>query len=94
MRRSRSPGLLRSSLVLLTYTSVIVAGVMFLGFQRRDAVAVFVPLILAIMHVTWGIGFFFPLANGMGEPVGEQPDYGQRYPQCVDGQCEGRGDFR
>ncbi len=71
MRRSRSPGLLRSSVVLLTYTSVIVAGAMFLGFQRWDAAAVLVPLILATMHVTWGIGFFFPLVNGMREPVGE-----------------------
>lgn len=82
------------ALVPLTYTSVIVAGGMFLGFQRRDAAAVLVPLVLATMHVTWGIGFFFPLADGMREPVGEQPDHGQRYPQRVDGQREGRGDFR
>ena len=82
------------TLVPLTYTSVIVAGGIFLGFQRRDAAAVLVPLVLAVMHVTWGIGFFLPLTDGVREPVGEQTDHGQRDPQGVDGQGEGRGDFR
>ncbi len=46
--------------LLTLYTLIILAGSSLVGFHRRDASAVLLPLALVIMHLCWGIGFFFP----------------------------------
>ena len=45
--------------VLFTYALVIVVGSVIVGFRRRDAAAILLPLALVIMHLSWGIGCFF-----------------------------------
>ncbi len=52
------------AVLLCAYTLTIVAGAVVIGLRRRSAAAVLLPLVLAIMHLSWGIGFFFPLNPG------------------------------
>ena len=51
--------LLAATLALM-YLLTLVAGAAVEGFRRRDAAAVLLPLVLATMHLNWGIGFFLP----------------------------------
>ncbi len=44
----------------LIYILVILVGSVVIGFRRRDAAAVLLPPTLVTMHLTWGIGIFFP----------------------------------
>ncbi len=46
--------------LLFVYTLTILGGSVVIGFRRRDMASVLLPLALAIMHLSWGIGFFFP----------------------------------
>ena len=46
--------------LLLVYTLTIALGAIIVGLRRRDAASVLLPLALAIMHLSWGIGFFLP----------------------------------
>ncbi len=45
--------------ILGAYLAVIMVGSVMVGFRRRDTAAVLLPLALAIMHLSWGLGFFF-----------------------------------
>ncbi len=46
--------------LLLAYALAVVGGSAAVGWRRRDAAAVLLPLALATMHLSWGIGFFLP----------------------------------
>ncbi len=46
------------AVLLGIYASILVAGSAIAGFRRRETAAVLLPLALAIMHLSWGIGFF------------------------------------
>lgn len=42
------------------YVAALVLGAVVVGLLRRDASAVLLPVILATMHLSWGVGFFLP----------------------------------
>ena len=42
------------------YAAAIVLGAVVVGLLRRDASAVLLPVVLATMHLSWGVGFFLP----------------------------------
>lgn len=42
----------------LVYLSVLIGGALAIGLRRRDPAAVLVPLVLAAIHLSWGVGFF------------------------------------
>ena len=44
----------------LFYAAAIVLGAVVVGLLRRDASAVLLPVVLATMHLSWGVGFFLP----------------------------------
>ncbi len=46
--------------LLLAYVLTLAAGAAVVGFRRRDPAAALLPLVLATMHLSWGIGFFIP----------------------------------
>ena len=47
--------------VPLTYVLTLTLGSLAVGIRRRSYVALLLPLILATMHLSWGIGFFTPV---------------------------------
>ena len=46
--------------LLLAYVLTIAGGSVIVGLRRRSLAAVLLPPVLAIMHLTWGVGFFIP----------------------------------
>ena len=42
------------------YATVLVVGSVMTAFRRREWVAVMLPLVLAIMHLSWAVGFLTP----------------------------------
>ncbi len=44
----------------LVYLTTLVLGSAATGIRRREPSAVLLPLVLATMHLSWGIGFFLP----------------------------------
>ena len=44
----------------VTYLVVLALGACVLGVRKRDGAASLLPLVLATMHLSWGIGFFLP----------------------------------
>ncbi len=42
------------------YILTIVGGAAVMGLRRRESAAVLLPVVLAAMHLSWGIGFFLP----------------------------------
>ena len=42
------------------YLVTLVLGALIAGFRHREPSATLLPVVLAIMHLSWGIGFFFP----------------------------------
>ncbi len=46
--------------LLLAYAAVILGGTAVVGFQRRDAAVLLLPIALLTMHLCWGAGIFFP----------------------------------
>ena len=42
------------------YVAALGLGAVVVGLLRRDASAVLLPVILATMHLSWGVGFFLP----------------------------------
>ena len=46
--------------LLFAYVPTLAIGTVVEGLQRRDAIALLLPLVLATMHLSWGMGFFFP----------------------------------
>ncbi len=44
----------------LAYLLTIAIGAAALGIRRRDSAAILVPLVLATIHLCWGVGFFIP----------------------------------
>ena len=47
--------------VLLTYFLTLTLGSLAIGIRRRSFAALLLPLVLATMHLSWGIGFFIPV---------------------------------
>ena len=44
----------------LVYLLTLVSGAAVTGIRRRESAAILVPLVLATMHISWGIGFLLP----------------------------------
>ncbi len=51
--------------LLLAYVSTLAVGAAVVGFRRRDPAAILLPLALATMHLSWGIGFFIPSSSSL-----------------------------
>ena len=47
--------------VLLTYFLTLTLGSLAVGIRRRSFAALLLPLVLATMHLSWGVGFFIPV---------------------------------
>ena len=47
----------------LTYLLVLLSEAVRVGIRRRDSAAVVLPLVLMIMHLSWGVGFYCPLLS-------------------------------
>ena len=47
--------------VPLTYILILALGSLAVGIRRRSYAALVLPLALATMHLSWGIGFFTPM---------------------------------
>ncbi len=52
--------------LLLAYLPTLAIGAAVVGFRRRDAAAILLPLALATMHLSWGVGFFIPPLRSLG----------------------------
>ncbi len=50
-----------ASALPLVYLSTLVVGSLAVGFHRRAPCTFLLPLILATMHLSWGVGFFCPI---------------------------------
>ena len=48
------------STALFIYSTILVISSMAIGIRRRSSAAFLLPLVLATMHFSWGIGFFTP----------------------------------
>ena len=59
-----APGLLLGAAAALPalYALVLLLGALVVGLSRRDAAALLIPAAAAIMHLSWGLGFFRPAA--------------------------------
>ena len=68
-------GLRELSLVVPTlYVATLLLGAAFVGLRRREASAVLLPLVLATMHLSWGVGIFLPGRRPKGaRPTVERP---------------------
>ena len=72
--------------VPLTYVLTLALGSLTVGIRRRSYAALLLPLVLATMHLSWGIGFFTPMRTKVrvgrgGEkwtPIIGQGDYALR----------------
>ena len=53
----------------LLYAAALLLGALLIGLRRRDAAAILLPLALATMHLSWGIGFFLPARRKGGTAV-------------------------
>ncbi len=51
----------------LTYVLTLALGSLMAGIRRRSYAAILLPLVLATMHLSWGIGFFAPIRVGSTE---------------------------
>ena len=52
--------LLLAAVLPTTYILALLVGAAVTGFSRREPAAILVPLVLATMHISWGIGFLLP----------------------------------
>ena len=48
------------------YLVTLVGGSLVVGIRRRTGAALLLPLVLATMHLSWGLGFFLPRGNAVG----------------------------
>ncbi len=55
--------------LLLAYALTLATGAAAIGVRRRDAAALRLPLVLATMHLSWGLGFFIPTPQHKGTPL-------------------------
>ena len=53
-----------AAVVPLAYVLALGGGSLAVGIRRRSYSAVLLPLVLATMHLSWGIGFFTPVQSG------------------------------
>ena len=51
---------LLASVLPLTYLLTLLGEALRVGIRRREPAAVLLPLVLAVMHLSWGIGFLCP----------------------------------
>ncbi len=49
----------------LAYLLILGVGALAVGLRRRTFATLLLPLVLATMHLTWGLGFFLPLARAV-----------------------------
>ena len=52
--------------LLLAYVPTLAVGAAVVGLRRRDTAAIRLPLVLATMHLSWGMGFFVPFPSYKG----------------------------
>ena len=53
----------------LAYILTLLFGALLVGIRRRSCAALLLPLVLATMHLSWGIGFFTPVRRSSTETV-------------------------
>ena len=51
---------LLASVLLSTYLLTLLGGALWTGIRHREPAAALLPLVLAVMHLSWGIGFLCP----------------------------------
>ncbi len=51
---------LLASVLPLAYLLLLLTGSSVVGIRRRDPAALLLPVVLATMHLSWGLGFFLP----------------------------------
>ena len=61
-------GALWATALPLAYLLALVVGSLAVGIRRRASAVCLLPLVLATMHLSWGIGFFLPPRVGQAEP--------------------------
>ena len=66
----------------MAYAGVLLVGSAAVGAMRGSTAALLLPAVLALMHVSWGIGFFMPDRRGLALPrhpeaASEAPAKGQ-----------------
>ena len=57
--------------VPLAYIFALLLGSLTIGIRRRSSAALLLPLVLAVMHLSWGVGFFTPVRLGSSETVAD-----------------------
>lgn len=50
------------------YAATLLVGAAAVGVMRRNATALLLPAVLALMHVSWGLGFLMPDRRGLALP--------------------------
>ena len=69
---SAGPLPLIGAVVPAAYLLLLAAGSAAVGIRRRDPAALLLPVVLATMHLSWGLGFFLPArrrpSSGPGQP--------------------------
>lgn len=54
----RGPVLAAAAVVPATYLASLLLGSLLAGFRRRDSAALLMPVVLSVMHLCWGAGFW------------------------------------
>ena len=70
----------------LTYAATLLLGSAAVGVMRRNAAALLLPAVLALMHVSWGVGFLIPDRRGLARP-GHAWATSDRPPRKANGQA-------
>ena len=50
------------------YAATLILGSAAVGVARREAAALLLPVVLAVMHLSWGAGFFLPAPRALARP--------------------------
>lgn len=59
--------------VPLAYLGALAAWSLAVGARRREPAALILPMVLAAMHLSWGIGFFVPVRPRPSPPPQADP---------------------
>lgn len=73
-----------TAVALLAYPLILVVWSLWVGVRCRTPAALFVPVVLATMHLSWGIGFFLPA---------RYPAYEGRIPASCNGLIGSKGGY-
>ena len=66
-------GVSGAAVVPLAYVLTLAVGSLAVGVRRRSSAAILLPLVLATMHLSWGIGFLTPVRTTRGRMARRAP---------------------